>query len=228
MSARKSDRPAAAMAQVRIILVDDHPLVRKGLAEVLQCEPDFLVCGEAEDRLGALQMAVATKPDLAIGDLGLKNSYGLDLIKDLRARFPNLLVLVVSICDELLFAERALRAGACGYVGKEEAATCVVEAARRVLRGDVYVSRRVTAQMASRLAGRPHTGLVPALHTLSDRELEIFEMLGKGFSRQQVAGRLHLGVNTVETYRARIKQKLHLRDAVELLQYAIRSGRCDL
>jgi DNA-binding NarL/FixJ family response regulator len=225
MSAREFDASSEPTSRVRILVVADHPLIREGLTAVLQREPDLCVCGEAEGRQDALEEVLVTMPHLVILDLGLKNSEGLDLIKDLHLRFHKPLVLVVSAWDELLFPERALRAGASGYITKEESSTHVVEAVRRVLRGDVYVSQRIAGQLAFRIAGRPRTGPLAPLDGLSDRELQILQLFGEGFSRKQVAERLHLDVNTIETYRARIKQKIHLKDAHELLQYAIRFDR---
>ena len=225
MSARKLDAASRVRPLVRILLVDDHPLTREGLAEVLQRESGLCVCGEAADRLEALEMIRKAKPDLAIVDLALKKSDGLELIKDMRAQFPKILVLVVSMQDELLYAERALRAGAAGFVSKEEAAASVVQAVRHLLCGEVYISQRVASQMAARIAGHPRANSLPALDTLTDRELQVFQLSGDGLSRQQIAQRLHLAVNTVETYRLRIKEKLQLKNALELRQYAVRTSR---
>ncbi len=225
MSARKDQPSAGADGSYRILLVDDHPLVREGLAEVLQREPDLCICGEAVDCHGALEAIRVTRPDLAIVDLALRQSSGLELIKDIRACYSRVRVLVVSMQDEMVQAERALRAGACGYITKEEAAASVVQAVRQALRGEVYVSHRVAAHLATRWCGRPGTGTRPILESLTDRELQVFELIGEGFSRQQIAARLHLDVSTVETYRARLKCKLQVKDAVELLQCAIRSNR---
>jgi DNA-binding NarL/FixJ family response regulator len=202
--------------------VDDHPVVREGLAEMINRQPGFRVCGEAEDRARALAAIETCKPDLAIVDLALKDSSGIELIKDIRARHPQLRVLVVSMHDEMVNAERVVRAGASGYVTKEEAATRIVSAIQRVLEGGIYVSDRVTSQITAKLAGRPQGA---ALETLADRELQVFELIGEGLSTQQIAERLHLGAGTVETYRARIKEKLLLKDAHELLQSAIHWNR---
>lgn len=225
--AAKSETGSASQIK-RILLVDDHPLVREGLGEALKREPDFRICGEAEDHQQALALIPKTRPDLAIVDLGLKKSHGLELIKDIRAMFPKVLVLVVSMQDELLHAERAIRAGASGYITKEEATIHVVDAVRQVFRGETYVSQRVASQMASKLSGRARPDSGSPLTQLTDREMEVFQLIGDGLSRQQIAERLHLDVNTVETYRARIKDKLQLKDALELLQYAIRASRSDV
>jgi DNA-binding NarL/FixJ family response regulator len=214
--------------------VDDHPLIREGLAETLAREKDLVVTGQAASRQEALQLIPAAAPHLAIVDLALKDSLGLELIKDLRARFPAVRVLVVSMHDELQYAERAIRAGASGYINKEEAANRVVEAVREVLRGETYVSRRVASLLASRLAigaGSKGSGasalseLAGPDGQLSDRELEVLELIGDGLGRREIALRLGLDVNTVETYRGRIRQKLNLPDAQALLQFAIRHNR---
>ena len=220
MATRKKDGPASS--GTRILLVDDHPLVREGLAEVLTREADLVICGHAEDRLQALALVPAVKPHLAIIDLALKKANGLELIKDIRAQFPEVLMLVVSMQDELMHAERVLKAGASGYISKDEATVQVVQAVRQILQGETYVSQRVASLMAAKLAGRSPRDSVSTLSNLTDREFEIFQLIGEGLGRQQIAERLHLDVNTVETYRARIKEKLLLKDAQELLQRAIR------
>lgn len=222
-AAMESPHPQAKPA--RILLVDDHPLVRQGLADLLGGESGLRVCGEAESHREALQIMEASGPDLAIVDLTLKNSHGLELIKDIRARFPKVRVLVVTVHDEILNAERAMRAGASGYMTKEEATVNVVQAVRQVLRGELVLSPKIATQMAARLAGHPGGGSPTGRDKLSDRELEILELIGDGLGRQEVAERLHLDVNTVETYRSRIKEKLQLNDAQELRQYAIHDNR---
>jgi DNA-binding NarL/FixJ family response regulator len=226
MTTRRQNLPPSA-DQTRIFLVDDHPLVREGLAEALTRESDLTICGQADDRHQALELIGPAKPHLAIIDLALKKSSGIELIKDIRARFPKVQMLVVSMQDELLHAERAIRAGASGYITKEEAASNVVQAVRQVLRGEIYVSQRVASHMASRLSGRPRPHAVSVLSTLTDRELEVFHLIGEGLGRQQIAQRLALDVNTIETYRTRIKEKLGLKDAQELLQFAIRANRTE-
>jgi DNA-binding NarL/FixJ family response regulator len=225
MGPRKPDGVSKAESATRILLVDDHPLVREGLAEVLQREGDLVVCGEAEDRWEALKLIETAKPHLALVDLALKKSSGLELIKEIQARFPEVRVLVVSMQDELFHAERAIRAGASGFISKEQAVSRVVEAVRQVLAGQVFVSPAVAASLAAKLAHRPHLGSGPCLDVLTDRELEVLELIGEGLGRNQVAERLHLDVSTVETYRARLKEKLQLKDAQELLQFAIRFNR---
>jgi len=208
----------------RILIIDDHPLVRLSLKGVIERESDLVVCGEAEDRDQALAVVAATKPNLAIIDLTLKNSDGMELIKDLRNRYPKVQILVLSMHDEDLHAERAIRAGARGYITKQEAATKILVAIRQILSGEIYWSERAAAQVASKIAvasrSRPASGF--PLDCLTDRELQVFELIGAGRSTRQIAGALHIDVSTVETYRARIKDKLNLKDALDLLQYAIR------
>jgi len=205
----------------RIVVVDDHPMVRERLGEVINREPDLRVCGEAEDRFQALQVIGETRPDLVIVDLTLKNSSGLELIKDLRAMHPTIRILVVSMQEESLYAERALRAGAQGYITKQEATRNVLLAIRQVRAGEIYVSAATAAQIAATLVGHQRAGSEGTIASLADRELQVFELIGAGFSTREIADQLHLEVKTIETYRARIKEKLRLKDASELLRNAI-------
>lgn len=209
-------------SSTRILIIDDHPLVRLSLKGVIERERDLVVCGEAEDREQALAAVAASKPNLAIIDLTLKNSDGMELIKDLRHRYPKVQILVLSMHDEDLHAERAIRAGARGYITKQEAATKILVAIRQILKGEIYWSEKAAARVASKSVGRsrPSTGF--PLDCLTDRELQVFELIGAGRSTRQIAATLHIDVSTVETYRARIKEKLNLKDALDLLQYAIR------
>lgn len=206
----------------RVVLVDDHPLVRERLAELINREADLEVAGEAEDRHQALELIESTRPQLAIVDLSLKSSLGLELIKDLQVRQPELPILVVSMQDEAVYAERCLRAGARGYITKQEASRHVMLAIRRVLEGGIHVSEAVAHQMLARSVGR-QSRKDPAspIARLADRELQVFELIGKGHSTRQIGDLLGLDIKTIETYRARIKEKLGLRDAPELLQRAI-------
>lgn len=206
--------------QSRILLVDDHPLVRERLAEVIQREPDLAVCAEAEERHQALAAIEATHPDLAVIDLTLKHSHGLDLIKDVRARHPQLAMLVVSMHDESLQAERVIRAGARGYITKQEATRKILLAIRTVLGGDIYLSEKMTTHLANKAIGRSGSASLP-MDQLTDRELRVFELIGRGHGTRQIASELRVDMSTVETYRARIKEKLHLKDANDLRQAAI-------
>ncbi len=205
----------------KILIVDDHPLMRKGLALALNAEIDLTVCGQianAEEALGALE---ELDPDLAIVDISLPGMSGLELIKHMQALRPEIRTLVVSRHDEALYAERAIRAGARGYVMKLEAGERIVKAVRRVLGGGIYVSEEINERLLLGLAaGRQELAQSP-LEVLSDRELEVFEMTGRGLGTREIAERLHLSVKTVESYRARIKDKLSLKTAAELMQHAV-------
>jgi len=202
--------------------VDDHPVVREGLVEIINRQPGFHVCGEAENRAQALTAIKSNKPDLVIVDLALNGQPGIELIKDIRAHHPELRVLVLSMHDELVHAERVLRAGASGYIAKQEAAVRIVSAVQRVMDGGIYLSDRAATQIASKLTGQPQG---TAFEHLTDRELQVFGLIGEGLSTQQIAARLQLGTGTIETYRARIKEKLQLKDALAVLQSAIRWNR---
>lgn len=205
----------------RVLLVDDHPIVRERLAEVIGREPDLVVCAEAEDRHGAIKAAEASKPELAVVDLALRNSSGLELIKDLHALWPRLIILVVSMQEESLYAERALRAGARGYITKQEATRNIMLAIRRVLAGEIYLSGKAASTVIARLTATSAAGGSVA-DGLTDRELQVFELTGTGLSTKGIAQRLCIDVKTVETYRGRIREKLNLRGSSELLQMAIR------
>jgi len=209
-------------AKARIIVVDDHPIVRQGIVQMISHEPDLEVCAEAEAALDALKAIAATSPDAAIVDLSLKGSSGLELLKDIRVRYPKLPVLVLSVYDESMYAERALRAGARGYMMKEEAAEKVLTAIRRILSGQIYLSENMASRLLHVLVdGRGEVGASPA-ERLSDRELEVFQLIGKGFGNTDIARQLHLSPKTVETHRGHIKEKLNLTNSTTLLQYAIR------
>ena len=217
-----SSNKSGKQAVTRILIVDDHPLVRLSLREFIRREKDLEVCGEAEDREQALAAAESTKPHLAIIDLTLKSSNGMELIKDMRDRHPDVQILVLSMHDETIHAERAIRAGARGYITKQEATTKVMVAIRQIMNGEIYWSERAAARVASKIAG-PARGVAESpVDCLTDRELQVFEMIGSGKSTRQISASLHIDVSTVETYRARIKEKLNLKDSLALLQFAIR------
>jgi DNA-binding NarL/FixJ family response regulator len=219
--------PARSQETSRILIVDDHPMVRERLADVVRSEPDLEVCGEAEDTSSALEVAERTSPDLVIVDLSLRNSHGLDLIKDLRVRWPPIAILVVSMHEESLHAERVLRAGALGYITKQEATKNILIAIRTVLGGDIYLSSKVAREVAIKVAGSGPANPRQLLDRLSDRELRVFELIGRGQSTRQIAQALKLGVPTIETYRARIKDKLRLKNSRQLLQHAILWNQTD-
>jgi DNA-binding NarL/FixJ family response regulator len=205
----------------KILIVDDHPLVRQGLIGLLSTQPDFTVCGEASGIAEARQLADAERPDVAIIDITLEDGSGIELIKDLRASFANMKLLVLSMHDELVFAERALRAGALGYVNKQEVSRSIVRAIREVLKGKMYLSQRATERMVQLAVGsKAHAGASP-VERLTDREIEIFQMIGQGLTTRQIAGKLGLSPKTVDAHRERIKQRLELKNVTELTKHAV-------
>jgi DNA-binding NarL/FixJ family response regulator len=215
----------SAPIRKRILLVDDHPLLRQGIGQIVNAEPDLVVCAEAEDRAGALAEAERARPDLAVVDLSLKNERGLELLKDFKVQFPALLTLVLSMHDEALYAERALRAGARGYVMKREASEKVLAAIRCVLAGEVFVSEKIKGGILDKITGRRETVAGSPLAGLTDRELEVLVLVGQGYGVRQIGERLHISPKTVEAHRANLKTKLKLDTGEELLQHAIRWAR---
>ena len=206
---------------MRVLIVDDHPLLRDGITRLINSQLDLVVCGEAEDRASALAITETAKPDVAVVDISLKDQSGLELIKDFRVQFPGLLILALSVHDESVYAERALRAGARGYVMKREASEKVLEAIRSVLEGKVYASSQVAAAILDKVTGHPAGPMRSVLDILSDRETEVLMWIGKGYGSNQIAKQLHISVKTVEAHRANIKLKLKLSSSSELLQCAI-------
>ena len=219
--ARKKLQHKAEKSKTKILIVDDHPIVRQGLAQLINQEDDLVVCGQAEGANQALSAIKKTKPDTVVVDISWKDRSGLELIKDIRAQYPDLVVLALSMHDESLYAKRALRAGARGYVMKAEATENVVKAIRQVLDGRVYLSDKMSARMMHELVGREADVSSSDIDRLSDRELEVFTMIGQGIGTGRIARKLCLSVKTIETYRAHIKEKLDLEDASALLTYAI-------
>jgi DNA-binding NarL/FixJ family response regulator len=210
-------------ARIRIYLVDDHPLVRESLTSLLNQQTDFVVCGEADEPGRALREMVTAQPDVAIIDISLKVGSGLELIKSARARLPRLYMIVLSMHDERLYAERAIRAGARGYIMKRESTKRIVTAIRQVMQGRLCVSEAIAASFAERFVGSQPAALGESpVEGLSDRELEVFVMLGRGLETRQVAEALNISIKTVQAYCARIKQKLRIASATELLREAIR------
>jgi DNA-binding NarL/FixJ family response regulator len=205
--------------RTRILVVDDHPIVRLGIRQMLVAEHDLEVCAEAESADAAKALAVSARPDLAIVDLSLAEGTGLELVRDLRGSVPNLPVLVLSMHDEALFAERVLRAGARGYIMKQEAITGLVAAIRQVLSGRIYVSEGMAQAVLERLGHEQAVSANP-LASLTDRELEVFDLIGRGVSTNAIAGQLGVSVKTIETYRSNIKTKLNLKDATDLIRFA--------
>jgi len=204
----------------RVLVVDDHPIVRQGLALLINRESDLLVCGEAEEATGAMHVLAAAKPDVLIVDISLNGPDGIDLLKNIRTTHPNLPVLILSMHDESIYAERALRAGANGYIMKQEATEKVLIAVRRILNGEIYVSERISNQILKQYITGSRTVRNSSIGDLSDRELEVFRLIGEGHGTRQIAEELHVSVKTVESYQAHIKEKLSLRNARELMQRA--------
>lgn len=222
--------PAAALpappSRTPVLVVDDHPMVRECLAAAIAEEPDLVVCGEADDRQGAIAMAERLRPQVAIVDLQLKDSHGLDVIKDFHARFPEVRLLVVSMFEESLYAERALRAGAHGYITKQEATKDILKALRTVLAGQVYLNAAVASQILGQLSGHPRqTSPGLPVDFLSDRELQVLELTGRGFQTKEIAGTLGISTKTVDTYRCRVRERLGLPDQGEFLRFALAWAR---
>jgi DNA-binding NarL/FixJ family response regulator len=209
-------------AKAKIFIVDDHPLVREWLANLIHQTQDLVVCGEAEDAKTALQAIARSTPDLAIIDLSLGNGSGIDLIRSVRSLFPNVAVIVLSMHDERVYAERSIRAGARGYIMKRESTKKIIDAIHHVLQGDMYLSQELTELFAEKFVSGPSpvTGL--PVSQLSDRELEVFQLIGQGYETRKIAETLNVNIKTVQTYCTRIKDKLKFSTGSELLREAIR------
>jgi len=211
----------------RLLLVDDHPVLREGFAQLITIEPDLQVCGQTGNSVKALYDIAALKPDLVILDTALNGCNGIELIKQIKAVYSDLAILVFSVHDERLYAERALRAGARGYVMKQSPTEEVLGAIRRVLSGERYLSRRMHERMLEKISNGSSVSSAGSsgleFERLSDRELEVFQLIGAGLGTRQIAGQLHLSIKTVETYRAHLKRKLHLRNGMELIRMAMES-----
>jgi DNA-binding NarL/FixJ family response regulator len=216
-----AESAALASTPSKIFLVDDHAIVRQGLASLINREADLFVCGDSEDAHEALRQIERSRPDLVIVDISLSGPDGLELLKNIRARDSRLPVLILSMLDELLYAERALRAGANGYIMKHQATDKVLVAIRRILSGEIYVSEQMANKVLHQfVGGSPHTQSSP-FAGLTDRELEVFRLIGEGHGTRQIAEELHISVKTVESYQAHIKEKLSLKNGRELVQRAI-------
>jgi DNA-binding NarL/FixJ family response regulator len=215
-------KTARAIPQARILIVDDHPAIREALSLRIARESDLMVCGEAVDLADALEVAAATNPDVAVIDVALKTASGIDLIARLKARHETIRMLVWSMYSEEFYAERALRAGARGYITKEQPTEEIIEAIRQVLDGKVYLSPAMAEKLLGRFVG-PGTRASDRLtvNSLSDRELDVFRFIGQGFKTAEIAAKLHLSVSTVETYRDRIRAKLDLSDGAKLAYRAM-------
>lgn len=208
--------------QFKILIVDDHPMMREGLAARIEAQPDMVPCGEACDVDDALAQFKTAKPDLLIVDLSLKTGHGLDLIKEIRARDENVKILVVTAFDESLYAERALRAGAQGFINKQEVQESIIDAIRTVLDGRRYLSETMTQRMVALAVGTrdDRSGSDP-VGRLSDRELEVFTLIGRGKTTSTIAHQLHLSVHTIDSHREKIRHKLNLKNGAELTQRAV-------
>jgi DNA-binding NarL/FixJ family response regulator len=218
---RSNSASPSTQRRIKVFIVDDHPIVRHGLSQVIGQESEFEVCGEAAEASTAFRQIEETKPDLVIVDIMLRDASGLELIKQVKACNDQVKMLVTSMHDETLYAERALRAGAMGYLKKEEAVTKVIEAIRQVLKGKIYLSAAMADHFLHRaLRGGDEPERSP-IERLSDRELEVFELIGRGLTTRQIAERLHLSTKTIETHREHIKTKLQLKNNNELVRQAV-------
>lgn len=215
-------KKSAARNKRRIFIVDDHPMMRQGLAQLINAESDLAICGEAENAESALDSIGSLKPDLVLADISLPGKNGLELIKDFHALQPGLPVLVISMHDESLYAERVLRAGGRGYIMKQEGGKKLMQAIRQVLDGKVYVSEKMSADILEIFSGRRAGAEGSPVEQLTDREFEVFQLLGQGKGTRDIAEKLHLSVKTVEAHRANIKTKLKLKSSPELIRSAVR------
>lgn len=206
----------------RILIVDDHPMMRTGLAQLIDNEPDLKVCAEADTAGQAIDIVAKQKFDLALLDISLPDKNGLELIKDIRSLRSELPILVVSMHDEMVYAERVLRAGGRGYIMKQEGGGKFLSAIRQVLAGQVYVSHNMSSRILEVFSGRQPDNFGSPVRKLSDREFEVFQFIGQGIGTREIAEKLHLSVKTVEVHRANIKEKLSLKTATELVRYAVR------
>ncbi len=212
---------AASIGKKTVFVVDDHPLLRQGLALLINREADLAVCGEAEEASAAMKAIASVMPDILIADISLNGPDGLDLLKNLRVLYPDLPVLILSMHDESIYAERALRARANGYIMKQEATEKVLVAVRRILDGEIYLSDRMANKLLQQYMRGNTARIDSRLAALSDRELEVFRMIGEGLGTRRIAETLHLSMKTVESYQAHLKEKLSLRTGRELMQHAI-------
>jgi len=219
VSARKKS-PAAATK--RILILDDHPMMREGLAQLIGNEPDLVVCGEAENANEAIDKINDLKPDLLLADITLPGKNGLELIKDVQALQPGLAVLVISMHDESLYTERVLRAGGRGYIMKQEGGRKLMLAIRQVLSGQIYVSEKMSAKILETFSGRRGDAAGSPVEKLTDREFEVFQLIGEGKATKEIAAHLRLSAKTVEVHRLNIKRKLNVHTAAELIRYAVR------
>lgn len=220
-SAKSSGTETSTTVKRRVLIVDDHPVFRHGISALINAEDDLTVCGEASSSPTALDAMRTLNPDVALLDISLPGTNGIELIKLMKAEHPRLPLLMLSMHDESLYALRALKAGALGYVMKAEALTHVLDALRKVMKGEIYVSPRLSERLIFQAIQTADSGSGSPVDRLSDRELEVLELLGRGFGTKEIASELHLSVKTIETHRAHIKEKLGFRDAGEMVRFAI-------
>jgi DNA-binding NarL/FixJ family response regulator len=209
-------------SKTRLMILDDHPMMREGLAQLINHEPDLTVCGQAGSGAEALDMVARLKPDLLLADISLPDKSGIEVIKDSLALHPEIPVLVISMHDETLYAERILRAGARGYIMKQEGGQKLIAAIRRVLSGQIYVSENISAKILESFSTRSEPAARRPMENLTDREFEVLQLLGQGKGTSEIAQQLHLSAKTVEAHRANIKRKLELKTGPELIRYAVR------
>lgn len=227
MSGRIAEPPNArpegsTVKTYRIILIDDHPVTRQGVASLVANEPMFEVCGQASNAAKGLELLEKLNPDIAVVDVSLQGTSGIEFVKNALAMRPRLMVLMMSMYDEQLYAPRAFRAGAWGYIMKHEASDNFVKALRRIVEGKSYISPSLKEKLAERMIANKSGEVEDAVEKLSDREMEVFELIGDGYTTRQIASRLNLSVKTIDSYREHLKVKLHVPDATHLLQHAIR------
>ena len=220
--ALKKKQDKANEKKTQVLIVDDHPVIRDGLVTIINHEPDLNVCGQAGDAYTALKAVAELKPDVVVTDISLKSSDGIELTKNIKARYPKLPVIILSVHDESLYAERALLAGAKAYLMKDKVSENIIKAIRTVLNGEIYVSDTISKKFLHKIAGDKSGTAKTPIESLSDREFEIFRLIGEGYKASQIAKQLCLSIKTIETYRTRLKEKLDLVNASELLKYSIR------
>ena len=218
----KNKQDKTSEKKTQVLIVDDHPVVRDGLTTIINHEQDLNVCGEADDAHEALKAVTELKPDVVIVDISLKSSDGIELTKNIKAGNSKLPVIVLSVHDESVYAERALLAGAKAYLMKDAVSENIVKAIRTVLSNEIYVSNTISKKFLHKIARDKKGTTKTPIENLSDREFEVFRLIGEGFKASQIAMQLHLSIKTIETYRSRIKEKLNLPSAAELLQYSIK------
>ncbi len=211
--------------RAKVLLVDDHPITRQGMKVLIDQQPDLVVCGETDNGPHAIELIGALEPDIIVVDIALKTINGIELTKNIKTRAPKLPVLIVSMHDEDVYAERAIRAGAMGYLMKQEASEKIVAAIRRLLSGKIYLGDKIKEKMLHRFVNKRSDTAEFSIDTLSDREMEVFQLIGNGYSTRQIAQKLNLSSKTIDSYREHLKLKLNLNSGAELVRYAIQSSR---